>query len=432
MLPFYGLNLLFILFLDDNLLLNMIWTGITILSKVYHIITCDRVDFLQVNVVNKMSQQQHTKIRVMAYFLFNGYVLFLVSWLVADIFIARILAYDLFQGISSIGSLLFGIQFGVMGIDCFAFLGKMALNAYELVFYRCTHTQEEPLDDEDDLEEQIWENRSIYVQSFEIITSLLKTVFYAVLLYTLYFHSRLSLPLTLIQGGIMSVHSLVKQVYQFISFLSSSDHLKNQLTSPSEEELTAADHMCIICREDMHHPEVFLNTRGRALNPRKHPKKLHCGHILHLCCLKDWLERSDSCPLCRQPVFKTPELASQSQSEDTNLPAEPAPVDRPVVPEATATGTIDLSSETTPAPTPTTSSGLSEADSLVNTHATTILPTSAITSVQDSERSETSVFVPRDWTRLPLTSTSDPRNFRVMLSPTQTANLTIRRNQNVE
>jgi E3 ubiquitin-protein ligase synoviolin len=32
-------------------------------------------------------------------------------------------------------------------------------------------------------------------------------------------------------------------------------------------------------------------------------KKLPCGHILHLRCLKAWLERQQACPTCRRPVI---------------------------------------------------------------------------------------------------------------------------------
>lgn len=33
-------------------------------------------------------------------------------------------------------------------------------------------------------------------------------------------------------------------------------------------------------------------------------KKLPCGHILHLHCLRSWLERAQICPICRTPVLQ--------------------------------------------------------------------------------------------------------------------------------
>lgn len=72
---------------------------------------------------------------------------------------------------------------------------------------------------------------------------------------------------------------------------------------------------CIICREEMkpwaaNNPEAPPAAQGAApparpsttINERSRAKKLPCGHILHLGCLKSWLERQQVCPTCRNPV----------------------------------------------------------------------------------------------------------------------------------
>ncbi|KAM9906773.1 hypothetical protein OXX69_006673 [Metschnikowia pulcherrima] len=432
-LPFYGLNLLFILFNDNNLLLNVVWAGLTVIGKVYHIITYDRIDLLQVQVVNRMSSSQQSKIRVLTSFLLNGHVILLSVLLVCDMVLARVLAYDVFQGVSSMGSLLFGIQFGVMGIDCFAYLGKLTLNVYELVFYRCAETNDDLVDDDDDLEEHIWEHRAIYMHSFEIFTSVLKSSFYSLLIYTLFFHSNVALPIPLMQGCLFSLISAGKQIVQFANFLMQSRHLESQLASPTEEDLAAADHLCIICREDMHFPATFSNTRGKALNPRKHPKKLNCGHILHLCCLRDWLERSDSCPLCRKVVFKESE-----QTRPPTQPANAAPVDRPAAPAAgptsgpesaptqTTSEGIDISQSGLPTTTVSASATTAESPQLFPV-ARTITAGSNYPTPQRTEPSVPRFFIPRDWASFPITATAEPDRFTVMLSATQNAQLTVRR-----
>lgn len=422
-MPFYGINLLFILFNDHNLILNMVWAGLTVLLKVYHIIAKDRVDLFHVQVVNRMSLHHFTKLRILGSFLLNGHVLFLAFLLAADMIMARILAYDVFQGVGSMGSLLFGIEFGVMAINCFAFLGKLALNVYELVAYRCAEFENNVLDDEDedDLEEYIWENRAIYVQGFEIMISLLKAIFFSIMLYTLYSQSHSGWPITIIQGCVVSIHLAAKQIYQFSRLFTKSRRLEDQLASPTEEELVAADHMCIICREDMHFPETFANERGKPLNPRKHPKKLHCSHILHLSCLKDWLERSDSCPLCRKVVFDNTELTSESQ-ENLNLPPDAAPGDRPIVPNETDA----------PNPTPTSAIPLDPEHPEVS--GSTLLASSYANTL-GSSTSEMNLkpmfFVPRDWALFPMSSTSDPQVFNIRFSASQNAQLTIRRNRDL-
>ena len=47
-----------------------------------------------------------------------------------------------------------------------------------------------------------------------------------------------------------------------------------------------SDATCIICREEM--------TTA---------KKLLCGHLFHVHCLRSWLERQHTCPTCRAPII---------------------------------------------------------------------------------------------------------------------------------
>lgn len=72
----------------------------------------------------------------------------------------------------------------------------------------------------------------------------------------------------------------------------------NRYPDATAEELSRED-TCIICREEMRpwDPANEAHTIDRV-----RPKKLPCGHILHLGCLKSWLERQQVCPTCRRPV----------------------------------------------------------------------------------------------------------------------------------
>lgn len=56
-----------------------------------------------------------------------------------------------------------------------------------------------------------------------------------------------------------------------------------------------SDATCIICREEM--------TTA---------KKLICGHLFHVHCLRSWLERQHTCPTCRAQVVPPENGASQT------------------------------------------------------------------------------------------------------------------------
>lgn len=56
--------------------------------------------------------------------------------------------------------------------------------------------------------------------------------------------------------------------------------------------------------------------RAGSLNESVRAKKLPCGHILHLKCLKAWLERQQACPTCRRPVIPTGTSATDRAGAD--------------------------------------------------------------------------------------------------------------------
>mmetsp|Transcript_18737 Transcript_18737/g.13563 ORF Transcript_18737/g.13563 Transcript_18737/m.13563 type:complete len:96 (+) Transcript_18737:247-534(+) len=58
-----------------------------------------------------------------------------------------------------------------------------------------------------------------------------------------------------------------------------------KLPDVKEEELQGADNVCIICLEEI-----------------KVGKRLKCGHVFHLNCLRRWLEQNIQCPTCRANI----------------------------------------------------------------------------------------------------------------------------------
>ena len=84
--------------------------------------------------------------------------------------------------------------------------------------------------------------------------------------------------------------------------------MNSRYPDATSEELTN-DNTCIVCREVMV-PWSQPDAAGQAPRPSltnegMRAKKLPCGHILHLRCLKAWLERQQACPTCRRPVIPT-------------------------------------------------------------------------------------------------------------------------------
>ena len=94
----------------------------------------------------------------------------------------------------------------------------------------------------------------------------------------------------------MTVRSFIKRLGALMKYRQAIKDM-NRYADATEEDLSR-ENTCIICREDMHVWD--LNDAARI--ERTRPKKLPCGHILHLGCLKSWMERQQVCPTCRRSV----------------------------------------------------------------------------------------------------------------------------------
>ncbi|KOS17331.1 E3 ubiquitin-protein ligase HRD1 [Escovopsis weberi] len=103
------------------------------------------------------------------------------------------------------------------------------------------------------------------------------------------------LPFHIMRDLFMTTRDFLKRLSALLRYRRAIQEM-NKYPDATEQDL-ANENTCIICREEMHHWEPARNSVDRV-----RPKKLPCGHILHLGCLKSWLERQQVCPTCRSPV----------------------------------------------------------------------------------------------------------------------------------
>lgn len=110
--------------------------------------------------------------------------------------------------------------------------------------------------------------------------------------------ARTPLPLLQIRDLYWTFRNFQQRVRDFLRYRRLTANMDTRFPTATEADLERAGHTCIICREDL------------ALGQR--PKRLACGHVFHVHCLRSWLERQQLCPICRAPVV------------------EPRPAERPV------------------------------------------------------------------------------------------------------
>jgi len=126
------------------------------------------------------------------------------------------------------------------------------------------------------------------------------------------------LPIHIMRDLFMTARSFLKRLTAFLRYRRATSDMNQKYEDATVEDIERED-TCIICREEMRPwsvtnpqappvaPGALPPARAAAtVNERTRPKKLPCGHILHLGCLKSWLERQQVCPTCRRPVVDGP------------------------------------------------------------------------------------------------------------------------------
>ncbi len=158
------------------------------------------------------------------------------------------------------------------------------------------------------------------------------------------------LPIHIMRDLFMTTRSFVKRLTAFIRYRRATQDMNAKYEDATVEDIQRED-TCIICREEMrpwsvtnpHAPPAAPGDLPPArpaatANERSRPKKLPCGHTLHLGCLKSWLERQQVCPTCRRSVTDNGSQAGRAPGNNANPvvpgapPAAPAQQNGPGAP----------------------------------------------------------------------------------------------------
>lgn len=142
------------------------------------------------------------------------------------------------------------------------------------------------------------------------------------------------LPIHIMRDLFMTARSFLKRLTAFHRYRNATKDMNVRYADATVADIARED-TCIICREVMR-PWSVTNPQAppvapgalpparpaASANEKTRPKKLPCGHALHLSCLKSWLERQQTCPICRTAVDSPPVQAPGTAANNGN-PAAP-------------------------------------------------------------------------------------------------------------
>ncbi|RMY53897.1 hypothetical protein D0863_13808 [Hortaea werneckii] len=196
---------------------------------------------------------------------------------------------------------------------------------------------DEPIEvDENEVDIPGWEDKRRYLFALEVFTDFVKMMIYLVFFtVSITFNG---LPMHIMRDVYMTFASFSKRVSDYMAYRKATSDMNTRYPDATTEEIRGD--ACIVCRESMvaweqpadgqaqpdGQPPAPAPAPQRRRDEGLRAKKLPCGHILHLRCLKAWLERQQVCPTCRRPVVTQPEAGQQAQ------PGQPGQANVPRVP----------------------------------------------------------------------------------------------------
>ncbi|KAF3925386.1 hypothetical protein ABW21_db0202513 [Orbilia brochopaga] len=239
---------------------------------------------------------------------------------------------------------MFAFDFAILTINCSSVITRYLISVYEKVavnrmsqsirerkkkvlqarLERGQITEEEMAqslaDDAEALDLCTWEAKSAWTFRANITSDVLK-----LLIYVAFFSIVLTfygLPLHIIRDVYLTIRSFITKVRDYIAYKKATADMNSKYPDANAAEI-GREPLCIICRETMvawseaptadgRTAQVFVDDEGNIVDERMRPKKLPCGHVLHLMCLKSWMERQQRCPTCRRPVLDDPRHAQRN------------------------------------------------------------------------------------------------------------------------
>jgi E3 ubiquitin-protein ligase synoviolin len=226
--------------------------GILVFFKIFHWIARSRLDYLE--QVARVTLYQHST-------LLMAIVLMLLSCVVISY---CCVVYSITEGKTVI--ILFAFEFGVLSLSSICNFVRYVINVIDGYY------------------ENGLQFKGLYFMILDLIYDGLRFCTYVGFFCIVFVYY--GLPIHIVRDVYMAFISFFMRLTSFVRYMKLTRNLDARLEDATAEDLAAhEDGGCLICREGM--------DSG---------KKLACGHVFHLNCLRTWLQHQQTCPLCRADI----------------------------------------------------------------------------------------------------------------------------------
>ncbi|KAJ2899423.1 E3 ubiquitin-protein ligase hrd1 [Coemansia aciculifera] len=274
--------------------------------KLFHWMLADRVAF--------MEQQTHLTALFLARITVLSILLFSVDCIMLSYAVGNTTRYGPTMMI------VFGFEYALLLARFMATAAKFVLNSIDLA------------------RGGEWEDKQplmFYVELVYDLARLVVNLFFFIAVMTYY-----GPPIHIMRDLYITSRSFYNRCRDWARYRKAMQNMNMRYQTVSQDELEAmSDTTCIICRDEMTGPsqeqaDIWNSERRAGLAQNLSgdtPKRLPCSHVFHFNCLRNWLERQQSCPTCRHSVLEDPTPAVNDNDNRDPLPAPndpPLPLDR--------------------------------------------------------------------------------------------------------
>mmetsp|Transcript_87077 Transcript_87077/g.202709 ORF Transcript_87077/g.202709 Transcript_87077/m.202709 type:complete len:584 (-) Transcript_87077:47-1798(-) len=153
-----------------------------------------------------------------------------------------------------------------------------------------------------------WPGKSVFLFYIDLVFDVVSMTLFLVFMLTFFVQNPSRLPIYMMADVIQVARKLAQRLRSFRRYRRISLNMEVRFPDASDEEIEHNEH-CVICRDSL-----FEGSK---------PKKLPCGHIFHIDCLRSWLVMQQVCPTCRAEI---PAEAMTSHVSPANVPSSTQPV----------------------------------------------------------------------------------------------------------
>lgn len=188
-------------------------------------------------------------------------------------------------------------------------------------------------------------SRGLYLMLADLVCEVVKLATYIAFFCLVFVYY--GVPIHILRDVYAAYLSFYRKLVGFIKYLRLTRNLNSRFPDATPDEIAAAG-SCLVCREDM-------DGSASAAVAGTGSKKLPCGHVFHLDCLRMWLQHQQACPLCRADIPVAPVAGAAVPADNAAQPAAlganaVVPPEAPLPQDIHVARRAEAAAATTPAP----------------------------------------------------------------------------------